>query len=322
MATFQPVIGSGFDALAEQQRGWSGFNANVNRQNLDSFQRATEARNNYFQTVAEMQRADAQRQQQEQASAQADAVRQYQFNVDTQLEKGQQAIESQKIKAQTAAKDYTDARKQALADAKDSEIAADALASAGHFDTEKELNDALPNSTPLVKTALWEKNQQARQQLTQQYNFTGDIAKKENLKAGLTGMVAALPTSKEAAASYATGADKYKTWPFYTAPPDTSWYDARKAAMGGEAAKLGQELAPVEKQGLDQNGIVLDPATGQYKAASTPAWLQTQRPAGASASSLPPAPPNPATRKVGVVYMAPNGTPVLWTGTGWKPATS
>lgn len=314
--SFVPVIsGSGFDGLAQQQAGWQGFNANVQRQNLDSFARANDARNNYFETVAQMQRADAQRQQASQDQADADAVKQYRFDVGTQLDKAQQDIERQKIAATSAAKDYTDARKQALADAKDNEAAADALASAGHFDTQEELNKALPNSTPLVKTALWDKNQQARQQLTQQYNFTGDLAKKENRKIGLTSLADSMTTPPTPAYPIAN-----TTWPFYTTPPDTSWFNERKAAIQKSAGRDSATLLPIEKQGLDQNGIVLDTATGQYKPANTPAWIpQAQAPVQ---NTPPQSPPNPAARKAGVVYITPNGSAMLWTGTGWKPTTA
>lgn len=346
MATFVPVIGSGFDSIADQQRGWQGYNANVDRANLDSFSRANDARNNYFLTVAQMQRDDNLRQQQQASQADAENFRRYQFGVNNDLDKAQQDIERQKIQASDAAKAYQDSRKQALADAKDNEIAADALAGNGHFNTKDELDKALPNSTPLVRAALWEKNTQARQQIGQQYDFTGGIAKKENLKTGLTDMATALPASKDAKPAYN---DSYaqKSWlpdittalPYGigrynpigaaarwlgTTAPDTSWYDARKGAMTTEAANLGRELAPIEKQGLDQNGVVLDPATGRYKPAVTPAWIQpaqTQPQAQAQPQQrLSPSPANPAARKVGVAYITPNGSAMIWTGTGWRPA--
>jgi len=287
--SFVPVIGSSFDNLAQQQAGWAGFNANVQWQNLDSFQRATDARNNYFQTVAEMRRADQQRQQAEQAAADADAVRQYQFNVNAKLDANQQDIERQKIAAQTAAKNYLDQRKQAVADAKDNEVAADALAGEGHFDTAQELDAALPNSTPMVKAALWAKNQQARQQLSQQYDFAGNLAKKENEKKILGTEVAkgdaAIPqTAAESGYAWYNPA-KYNPLRLLgigalaraaggatVAAPDTSWFDALQKRQ----TSLNTELAPVEKQGLDANGIVLDPQTGQWKPASTPSWLARQ----------------------------------------------
>jgi len=292
---FEPIISSSFDGLAQQRAGYANQNANVQRQNLNSFERANEERNNYFTTIAAMRRADAQRQADEQAQQQALNFRRYQFDVGAGLDREQQNIDRQRIGANNAFKAAEDNRKIALNDARDSEIAADALAAEGHFNSLDELNQALPNTNPIVKAAIWEKNRQAREQIGQQYNFTSNLAKDENQKSVLGNLTETPPKYEAppwynqvenkvlrmlprinpltAAYDYFSGGKLADAVPFQLEPtPNTSWFDA----LQKRKSKLDTTLAPIEKQGLDQNGVILDSTTGRYKPTSTPPWLRSQ----------------------------------------------
>lgn len=108
-ASFQPLIGSGFDALAAQSQFYQGFNNQVESQNLARQQAAQDRANAYAMAVSEAQRADAARQAQldQQAAlaaiehgtrAQNLARQDYQFGVQTDLTKNNQRINEEHYK--------------------------------------------------------------------------------------------------------------------------------------------------------------------------------------------------------------------------------
>ena len=285
---FQSVIGSGFDADAAQQSGWSGFNNNVDRANLDSYARAVDQQNNYFRDVAGMNREDAQRQQQRNDQAQREAQDRYQF---AQKSAGEDDLEKMKIAATLTGKAYEEQRAQSIADATNDFAAVQELAAKGHFASRDEIAAVLPKADKVQVDSIWSTNEENRKQVGQQYQFSGDLAKQENLKNLFSKEVAAGDASKPVpptnewwnpaqwlgvgAMARAAGSSTM----FGGAPtPDTSWFDALKnksAAMNTRLAPYdtGPKGAPVVPPGL-----ILDPRTGQYRniapsPSGAPAWI-------------------------------------------------
>lgn len=54
VSDFVPLVGSGFDALANQRMGWEQFNANIENQNLARAERAQQQQDNWLAQVAAM----------------------------------------------------------------------------------------------------------------------------------------------------------------------------------------------------------------------------------------------------------------------------
>lgn len=88
-----PLIGSGFDALANQRLAWEGFNRGVEEGNIQRAMMADQARNNYFQNLASIQEREATRQAAAQEAAERTALNERQFNVRAQLERENMAAQ-------------------------------------------------------------------------------------------------------------------------------------------------------------------------------------------------------------------------------------
>jgi hypothetical protein len=310
---FMPVLGSGFDAVAAQQAGWSGFNNQVDRANLDSMVRANQEQNNYFRDVAGMNREDAVRAQQRQDAAAAASARnaqdQYQFAANQDYSNKQQDIEKAKIAAILTGKQYEDQRAQAIADSQNDFAAVQELAAKGHFASRDEIAAVLPKSDKVQIDSLWSTNEENRKQVQQQYQFSGDLAKQVNLK-NLFARETATPPTQNPVTSAESGyswfnPEKYNPLRLLgvgalarmagtSAPPDTSWFDALKSKSAAMDARLapydtGPKGAPVVPPGL-----ILDPRTGQYRniapaPGGAPAWVPPPAARAPSMASIPPA---------------------------------
>jgi len=104
---FQPIIGSSFDSIGNQELAWQGFNQRQTEDNLRRAQEADMAGNRWFENLAQMQQRDQERESQAQTlanqtaaqaqvenrrlalSAQNEAERVREFGVDTALKEKQ-----------------------------------------------------------------------------------------------------------------------------------------------------------------------------------------------------------------------------------------
>ena len=113
-ATFQPVIGSGFDQVAAQQFGWAQHNARQDASNIARGNEAQQNWNRYLASLADLERSDVQQQERMQwadraqsenlaAARRQEASRRREFDIKVQLDKAQ-------LKAQAAQWDF--ARKE------------------------------------------------------------------------------------------------------------------------------------------------------------------------------------------------------------------
>lgn len=104
--SFVPIIGSGFGDIAQQQQFWANFNRGVEDTNFSRAAEAQRNRNNWLAQVAKIQQEDQDRQSQltlAGAAAAREANRQQyedtesrrRFDINTDLTKGQQALEKQ-----------------------------------------------------------------------------------------------------------------------------------------------------------------------------------------------------------------------------------
>lgn len=55
--SFEPIIGSSFDALAAQRAGWAGFNANIDSANIARLNAAEQTQNDWLRQVSALQQA-------------------------------------------------------------------------------------------------------------------------------------------------------------------------------------------------------------------------------------------------------------------------
>lgn len=55
--SFEPIIGSSFDALAGQRAGWAGFNARIDEGNIARLNQAEQTQNDWLRQVAALQQA-------------------------------------------------------------------------------------------------------------------------------------------------------------------------------------------------------------------------------------------------------------------------
>lgn len=108
---FIPLIGSGFDALAQQQQYWAGHNAQVEQGNLARLSDAQQVQNAWLARLAAMRQEQAQQDVATQMSAnelaqralerrRAEAIQGRQFDIGTGLEKERIAAEDRRTKAQ------------------------------------------------------------------------------------------------------------------------------------------------------------------------------------------------------------------------------
>lgn len=76
-----PIIGSGFDSVANQISGWANFNKSVEEGNLARQTAAEQSRNNYFAQVADQARRDAEADHTDSLQQQAAQRHAYEFGV-------------------------------------------------------------------------------------------------------------------------------------------------------------------------------------------------------------------------------------------------
>lgn len=105
---FQPVIGSGFGDIAQQQQFWSGFNNRVDENNFGRLAEAQRTRNAWLAQVAKMQQDEAARQDAAQRQTtelalgqQADAENRRRFEIDLGLRREDQSIKKADIAEKT-----------------------------------------------------------------------------------------------------------------------------------------------------------------------------------------------------------------------------
>ena len=350
--TFVPVIGSGFDQIAGQQQYWAGLNNQVDRANLDSLSHANDERNSYFRDVAGMNREDnaraqneaqqnAERQQQAYQFAEKNAQDQQSSQAYLDLEKSKIAATLAENAANLTSKQYDEQRQQALVDAANDANAVSGLALKGHFASRDEIAAALPKATKDQIDELWDTNETNRKQVEQQYQFTGDLAKQENLKGLLSSEISKTPKAVDDKGMSTGGPQQNPITPNYSGlswwnhfnparligagavarwagaspmfggspPPDTSWFDAlknRSAAMDTRLAPYhtGPKGAPTIPAGL-----ILDPTTGQYRNISpapggAPSWVPQAAPMPAQIST-----PSPQIPPAAVAYLKSNPAP-------------
>jgi hypothetical protein len=330
-----PVIGSGFDADAAQQAGWAGYSNQVDRANLDSYARAADQRNAYFRDVAGMNREDsaraqneadqnAERQQQAYQFAEKNAQDQQSSQAYLDLEKSKIAATLAENAANLTSKQYDEQRQQALVDAANDANAVSGLALKGHFASRDEIAAALPKATKDQIDELWDTNETNRKQVEQQYQFTGDLAKQENLKGLLSSEISKTPKAVDDKGMSTVGPQQNPITPNYSGlswwnhfnparligagavarwagaspmfggspPPDTSWFDALKAKSAAMDARLAPYDTGPKGAPTIPAGLILDPTTGQYRNVSpapggAPSWVPPTAPPAAPISAAP-----------------------------------
>ena len=151
--TFVPIIGSGFDAVADQQFRWAQFNRAADESNLARAAAADQTRNAYLFHVAQMDREDAARAdlqaQREvtqaitnQTMARRDAENRRQFDITAKLQEAAEKSKERQFDFQQKEKNRLEAEQKAVHGNLASSLVDSVRESGTALDTAKEEHDS------------------------------------------------------------------------------------------------------------------------------------------------------------------------------------